>query len=142
MSDDYKRRREWERRFPGLDDEWTHWWIEGDGALLAIVGASDLGAALQIVEKHHEQGMEIFAHVAKLDSFGEVVRGERPGRVIAGSKELPSGKAAELAREGQCCLCGRVFAELKDAISVIQRPGATGESLRCHDECLRARLNP
>ena len=39
MTDDERRRREWEGRFPGLDDEWAYWWIEGDGALLAIMVA-------------------------------------------------------------------------------------------------------
>jgi hypothetical protein len=139
MSEEYKRRLEWERRFPGLDDEWTHWWIEADGALLAIIGASDLGAAMQIVERNHERGLEIMAHVAKLDAFGEVVRGERPGRVIVGRSTLPPSEK-EPALDGRCCFCGRVVAETSDAISVIQRPGAAGESQRCHDECLRVRL--
>lgn len=139
MSEDEKTKRVWERRFPGLDDEWTHWWLEGDGALLAIVGASDLGAALKIVEKHHALGLDIFAYEAKLDSFGEVIRSERPGRVIAGRNEVPRGER-EPPHEGQCCFCGRVIVGTPDAISAIQRPSAAGESLRCHDECLRARL--
>jgi hypothetical protein len=89
MSEDQKKRREWEQRFPELDDEWAYWWIEGDGALLAIVGGADLIAALDIVERHHGQCQSIMAHRAKLDSFGEVVRDEKRRSAIANPGELP-----------------------------------------------------
>jgi hypothetical protein len=87
--DQKKRRREWEQRFPGLDDEWAYWWIEGDGALLAIVGGADLIAALDIVERHHGQCVSIMVHRAKLDSFGEVVRDEKRRSSIANRDDLP-----------------------------------------------------
>ena len=90
MVEDRRKRLEWEQRFPGLDDEWAYWWIEGDGALLAIVGGADLVAALDIVERHHGQCLSIMVHRAKLDSFGEVVRDERRRSAIASRDELPS----------------------------------------------------
>jgi len=88
MNPDEKKRRGWEQRFPELDDEWAYWWIEGDGALLAIVGGADLIAALDIVERHHGQCQSIMAHRAKLDSFGEVVRDEKRRAAIATRDEL------------------------------------------------------
>ena len=35
-----RKRMEWEKRFPALDDTWTHWWIEGDGELIAVFKGS------------------------------------------------------------------------------------------------------
>jgi hypothetical protein len=139
MSDYKKARRDWEQRFPALTDEWTHWWIEGDGALLAVVGGSDLGAALDIVETHHDQCPRIVAYYAKVDSFGEVVREEKHGRVIAGRNEVPPGDRTPM-EESQCCFCGRVLGQTSDTTAVIERPGSEA-SLRCHSECLRARLH-
>lgn len=87
MTADEKKRRDWEQRFPELDDEWAYWWIEGDGALLAIVGGADLISALDIVGRHHGQCLSIVAHRAKLDSFGEVVRDEVRRSEIATREE-------------------------------------------------------
>ena len=41
----------WERRFPDLDDKWTHWKIMGSGKLLAVVDGQDLLRALRVVEE-------------------------------------------------------------------------------------------
>src|SRR5215217_1377286 len=121
MAEDKKTRREWERRFPSLNDEWALWWIEGDGALLAVVGGADLAVALDIVDKHHDQCAHIVAHVAKVDSFGEVVRDEGRGCVIVGRDEVPPGDRKPL-EETRCCFCGRVLGGASDAITLIQRP--------------------
>ena len=83
MDDDGKKMRGWEHRFPALDAEWKYWWIEGDGVLLAVVGPDDLGAALEIVRVHRERGASISAWVAKIDSFGEIVRDTKRGWAIA-----------------------------------------------------------
>jgi hypothetical protein len=91
MTEVQTKRRNWEARFPGLDDEWSYWWIEGDGALLAILGGADLVAALDIVERHHGQCLSIVAHRAKVDSFGELVRDQKRRAEIASRKELPAG---------------------------------------------------
>jgi hypothetical protein len=90
MTPEEKKRRSWEQRFPELNEEWAYWWIEGDRALLAVVGGADLAAALNVVERHHGQCESIVAHRAKLDSFGEVVRDEQRGSVIATPAELVS----------------------------------------------------
>jgi hypothetical protein len=141
MTEDQKSKRERERSFPGLDDEWPYWWIEGDGALLAIVGGADLSAALDIVDRHHEQCRFIIVYVAKLDSFGEVVRDEKRRYAIEGrNKALPSTMKA--TEECRCCFCGRVLANAPEAMAAVQRPSdRAAETLRCHDECLRPLLH-
>ncbi len=95
MTEISNQRREWELRFPGLDDEWTHWWMEGDGALLAIVGGADLTAALDIVEKHFGQCAKIIVYLAQLDSFGEVVR-DKAHRWEIASRPGPGGPMTRL----------------------------------------------
>ena len=71
MTDERRQRREWEERFPALDDDWPYWWIEGDGGLLAVVHSVDLTVALDVVRRHSDQCISIIVHRAKLDSFGE-----------------------------------------------------------------------
>jgi hypothetical protein len=84
MTDDKKLRRGWEHRFPSLSEEWTHWWIEGDGALVAIVATIDLGAALDIVSRHHDRCRWIIVYPAKLNPFGEIIRDGTRGYEIEG----------------------------------------------------------
>src|SRR5947208_12550501 len=84
MANDGKPRLSWERAFPALDEEWRYWWIEGDGVLLAIVGNADLASAVDLVARHHTHGVTITAWVARVDSFGEVVRDGKRNWVIAG----------------------------------------------------------
>jgi hypothetical protein len=79
-NDERRERLRWERALPALDGEWTHWWLEGDSALLAVLGSDDIASALEVIAKHHARGREIFAWRAKVDSFGEVVREERQRR--------------------------------------------------------------
>jgi hypothetical protein len=139
MTKEERRRCEWEKRFPSLDNEWTHWWLEGDDTLLAVVAAADLTVALQVVERHHDQCRHVIAYSAKLDSFGEIVKAEHPGCEIY-NREVESPPGADLATQGQCCLCGRILAETDTGVASIRRSGEPTENLRCHDECLRVRL--
>jgi hypothetical protein len=85
MGEDQRQRSAWERQFPPLDEEWTHWWIEGDGVLLAVIAGADLSTALDVVTRHHARAREIVARAAKVDGFGEVVRDESRRHVIASS---------------------------------------------------------
>jgi hypothetical protein len=137
MSEDQRKRRDWERQFPPLDAEWTHWWIEGDGALLAVVGVADLSAALDVVARHHTHVFCIYAHAAKVDSFGEVVRDENHRHMIT-DPTAPSDNI-EAPSDGQCCFCARPLVSVSDVIALVQRPSG-GPTLRCHDECLRSLL--
>ncbi|HEV3190019.1 MAG TPA: hypothetical protein VGY54_05955 [Polyangiaceae bacterium] len=86
MADDEKELRGWEHRLPALDAEWNYWWIEGDGALLAVIGADDLRSALAIVHDHRTRGASITAWVAKVDSLGDVVRDPKRNWAIATKK--------------------------------------------------------
>jgi hypothetical protein len=79
-NDERRERLSWERALPALDDEWTFWWLDGDGVLLAVLGSDDLVSALDVIAKHNASGREIAAWRAKVDSFGEVVREEKPRR--------------------------------------------------------------
>jgi hypothetical protein len=84
VPDDRKARLQWERAFPGLNEEWRYWWIEVDGVLLALLGDADLAVAVDVVARHHGPGVTVMAWLAKVDSFGEVVRDGKRNWVIAG----------------------------------------------------------
>jgi hypothetical protein len=142
MTDGERARRVWEGRFPALDDDWSYWWIEGDGALLAIVGGADLMAALGIVERHHAQCVSIIAYRAKLDSFGEVVRDEPPGREIANrEREPPRDEMPAAEGYWQCCFCARGVTGASIAPLTRTLPDGGVQKLRYHDECLRSVLH-
>ena len=135
--------REWELRFPSLDDEWTHWWIEGDGALLAAVDGSDLRAALEVVQKHHDQCRSIIVYGAKVDAFNEVVRDESSGREVAHRFQEPSTDVPGFGPEWRCCFCGRAIAESSVTANLVRDlPDGGKQNLRYHDECLRPLLHP
>jgi len=42
-------RRGWESRFPHLDEDWTHWWIEGDANFLVLIDGCNLSEAVEFV---------------------------------------------------------------------------------------------
>jgi hypothetical protein len=69
--------REWETRFPDLSGEWTHWYIEGEEALLLVVPGTDLFAALAVVRENHQRFASIYAWRARIDSNGETIREKR-----------------------------------------------------------------
>jgi hypothetical protein len=72
LTEDAIRRleRRWEGRFPGLDGEWTHWWIEADGAFLAVVSGHELSTAVRVVRDNWERFASIFVHRARVDAVG------------------------------------------------------------------------
>jgi hypothetical protein len=83
-------RRSWEHQFPVLTGEWTHWWITGDGTLLAIVSGSDLGA-LDVVDRYHDRCRWIMVYPAKVGSSGEVVRDAKREFEIEGRNKFGQG---------------------------------------------------
>jgi len=144
MSEYERLKREWELRFPSLNDDWTHWWLEGDGGLLAILDSSDLSAALDIVWKHHSQFLTIIVYVAKLDSFKEVVRYETRRWVITTHEQtfLDNNRKRKDRSELQCCFCGRIISEIPEPTILVRRlPTGEIQFLRYHDECLRSLLH-
>ncbi len=82
-----KTKMQWEKGFPSLDNTWTHWWIEGDDELLAVIHGSKLLEALKIVEEYHEQYVYIVADRARLDFDGQLIP-EKGRWVIASNQEL------------------------------------------------------
>ncbi len=83
--------REWERRLPDLDDEWTHWWLEGDGALLSVIVGSDLRSALELVRANRSQYSAIMAYRAKIDPSGQPTRDKKRRWEISNrAKEPPA----------------------------------------------------
>jgi hypothetical protein len=143
VTEESRTMREWELRFPCLDDEWTHWWIEGDGALLAAVDGSDLRAALEVVRKHHDQCRSITVYRAKVDTFNEVVREESTGCEVAHRFQEPSTDVPGVGQEWRCCFCGRAIVESAVTPTFVRDlPDGGKQILRYHDECLRPLLHP
>ena len=65
-------KRGWERRFPGLSGNWTHWKITGTGKLLGIVDGADLLAALRVVEENYGRYITIKAQRVSVDANGQI----------------------------------------------------------------------
>ena len=78
----------WEKRFPALDDTWTHWWLECDGKLIGVIKGSKLVEALKIVEDYYESGVSIKAYVARVDFDGQIIPDKKRRWEIAHNWEL------------------------------------------------------
>jgi len=65
-----RTKREWERRLPDLGDSWTHWRLEGDGSLIAVVAGERLAEALALVETNATKYASIKAMRARVDDTG------------------------------------------------------------------------
>lgn len=61
-----KLRGTWANSFPGSDEEWPYWWIEGDGYCLGVIDRGDLSAAIDLVEDHWESFASIKTYKAIL----------------------------------------------------------------------------
>jgi hypothetical protein len=69
-----KIRRGWENRFPHLDEDWTHWWIEGDGNFLILIEGCSLAEAIEYVFECREVYVSIKAYRAKYNDDGMPIR--------------------------------------------------------------------
>ena len=58
-------KKEWEKQFPALGSDWTHWRLEGDGLFLALVSGDTLGAVLDVVEENWQRFSYIYAYRAR-----------------------------------------------------------------------------
>ncbi|HIJ65653.1 MAG TPA: hypothetical protein HPP77_06835 [Candidatus Hydrogenedentes bacterium] len=74
-----KEVRDWEKRFPDLDDTWTYWWLEGDGAVLAVFHGGKLLEALEFIKANHEKCKSIIAYRASRNSEGQLVQDKSRG---------------------------------------------------------------
>ena len=62
--------REWEARFPDLGPQWTHWRLDGDGVMFALVPGDQLGHALRLVAENFGRFSRIRAYRARADENG------------------------------------------------------------------------
>jgi hypothetical protein len=71
----------WEKRMPALDDDWTHWWLEGENFCIGV--ASSLRDALDIIKRHWQRFSSIYAYRARVDSEGNIIRQEKRRAEVA-----------------------------------------------------------
>lgn len=69
-----KIRRGWENRFPHLDEDWTHWWIEGDGTFLVLIDGCNLSEAVEYVMESCDLYSSIKARRVKFNKEGKPIR--------------------------------------------------------------------
>ena len=62
-----------EKRFPALDENWTHWWIEGDDQFIAVFEGSMLKKAVDIVVEHFDAFVSIMVYRAKIGFDGRII---------------------------------------------------------------------
>jgi hypothetical protein len=64
-------RKEWERRLPDLGSIWTHWRLEGEGSLIAVVPGERLAEALRLIAENAQRYASINAFRARANPNGE-----------------------------------------------------------------------
>ena len=62
----------WTNAIPGLDGEWSHWWLEGDGGLILVT--SDLAEMLEAIESNYGASLILTVSRARHTSDGDSVR--------------------------------------------------------------------
>ena len=72
-----KIRRDWEKRLPDFNGEWSHWKITGDGVQLAIIDGMKLFDALDIVKNNFGKFSSIKAIRVTVDSDGNILKEEK-----------------------------------------------------------------
>jgi hypothetical protein len=80
-------KREWEKRLPFLDGDWTHWLIEGDGSLLAVIQGENIVETLNFIEENYERYGSIMAYRAKINEEGDVKHEKKRRHEIANYKK-------------------------------------------------------
>lgn len=68
-----KLKREWEKRFPGLFNEWTHWVIKGDWVFIEAVSGGNLLNAVNVVENNFGRFESIRIHRAFKMKSGDFI---------------------------------------------------------------------
>ena len=90
---DIKRERiDWESRFPALDATWTHWWLEGDGQLIAVFKGSMLAKAIDFIEENFDAFVSIKAYRARVDFDGQIIKNRTQGWEVAHNWDLARKK--------------------------------------------------
>ena len=61
-----KLRKHWEKNLPPIDDEWNYWWLFAENYCLGVIPGTNMLAALDLIEDHHEKYSSIKASTAKI----------------------------------------------------------------------------
>ncbi|MBN1625493.1 MAG: hypothetical protein JW944_03125, partial [Deltaproteobacteria bacterium] len=77
--------------FPSLDDDWTHWWIEGDDNFIAVIEGSMLKKAVDIVVEHFDDFISIMVYLAKKDFNGQIIPNKNRRWEVAHNWDLERG---------------------------------------------------
>jgi hypothetical protein len=64
----WKLRIDWEKNFPEMTGEWTHYQIIGDSEELKVINVLSLSKALDVVEENFDKYNDILVHRAKIDT--------------------------------------------------------------------------
>ena len=88
-----KLRREWESRFPHLDEDWTHWWIEGDRNFLILIEGCNLAEAIEYVFECSGVYVSIKAYRAKYNDDGVPIREKSAYEIANKNKECRSSSS-------------------------------------------------
>lgn len=63
----------WSNRFPDLNGEWTHWWIEGEEHCLGVVSSEKLSEGVNLIIKNWKRYSSIYAYRAKRGEDGNPI---------------------------------------------------------------------
>ena len=66
-----EKRNHWEKYIPELIQEYTHWWLEGDGGLLIVT--NDLTELLDIIEANYGKSLIMYVYRAYINDEGDAV---------------------------------------------------------------------
>lgn len=83
-----KQSRKWEARFPDLDVPWTHWQTDGDGQVLGVFAAQELGRALSTVKENWAFFALIHAQPAQIGEDGTLLLHPRRAIIVNRAKEV------------------------------------------------------
>ncbi len=64
----------WSKRLPDLYNEWTHWWIEGEGYCLGVVSSEKLSKATNLIVENWQRFSSIYAYRARMDENGDSIK--------------------------------------------------------------------
>jgi hypothetical protein len=62
----------WTSAIPGLDGDWSHWWLEGDGGLILVT--SDVVELLEAIERNYGKSLLLSVSRARHNADGDSVR--------------------------------------------------------------------
>jgi hypothetical protein len=71
----------WTKRIPGLDGEWNHWWLEGDGGLVLVT--SSLSELLNAIEANYGRALRLVVSRARHSPAGDLIPEPGYNHVVA-----------------------------------------------------------